>query len=340
MGKKEETIRNISGNILKTLFRHQKSSRTRISKSLKITPATITNMISYLVAENKVIETGDEVRDYIGSGRSRRLITVNSQYRHYIGIEINANGIYLAVTDTIGNLIKNSNIKITEYDSKKINEIIIQLVTETLEKFSYLEFGALGIAVPGHFDSKSGHIISNNVKWIYFDLAVIKESISIPIFLENNINCMAIGAYLFHPESSPEQFLFIHIGPGLFCSFFDSEHILQNKNFYIGEIGHTVVDLNGPSCECGKRGCLQTYISDTWLINNARFLFENVQGSIIKTLVEKPEDITLDVVYNAYRLGDGFIIEKIESGIDFLATSIANTLVIYDSKKFSLIASY
>ncbi|HEM4817188.1 TPA: ROK family protein, partial [Streptococcus suis] len=138
---------------------------------------------------------------------------------------------------------------------------------------------------------------------------------------------------LFHPESSPEQFLFIHIGPGLFCSFFDSEHILQNKNFYIGEIGHTVVDLNGPSCECGKRGCLQTYISDTWLINNARFLFENVQGSIIKTLVEKPEDITLDVVYNAYRLGDGFIIEKIESGIDFLATSIANTLVIYDSKK-------
>lgn len=53
MGKKEETIRNISGNILKTLFRHQKSSRTRISKSLKITPATITNMISYLVAEKK-----------------------------------------------------------------------------------------------------------------------------------------------------------------------------------------------------------------------------------------------------------------------------------------------
>lgn len=98
---------------------------------------------------------------------------------------------------------------------------------------------------------------------------------------------------------------------------FDSEHILQNKNFYIGEIGHTVVDLNGPSCECGKRGCLQTYISDTWLINNARFLFENVQGSIIKTLVEKPEDITLDVVYNAYRLGDGFIIEKLNQGLIF-----------------------
>ncbi|MDN2939736.1 ROK family protein, partial [Streptococcus suis] len=145
-----------------------------ISKSLKITPATITNMISYLVAEKKVIETGDEVRDYIGSGRSRRLITVNSQYRHYIGIEINANGIYLAVTDTIGNLITNSNIKITEYDSKQINEIIIQLVTETLDKFSYLEFGALGIAVPGHFDSKSGHIISNNVKW-YFNSYFSRE---------------------------------------------------------------------------------------------------------------------------------------------------------------------
>ncbi|ABP89179.1 Transcriptional regulator/sugar kinase [Streptococcus suis 05ZYH33] len=154
MGKKEETIRNISGNILKTLFRHQKSSRTRISKSLKITPATITNMISYLVAEKKVMETGDEVRDYMGSGRSRRLITVNSQYRHYIGIEINANGIYLAVTDTIGNLITNSNIEIAEYDSQQMNDIFIRLVTETLDKVSYLEFGALGIAVPGLLDSR------------------------------------------------------------------------------------------------------------------------------------------------------------------------------------------
>lgn len=80
MSKKEETLRLICGRILETLFRHQKSSRARISKTLGITPATVTHTISHLVSHQKVIETGDEIRDIQGSGRSRRLITINKHW--------------------------------------------------------------------------------------------------------------------------------------------------------------------------------------------------------------------------------------------------------------------
>lgn len=333
MSKQEETLRHTAGRILETIFRHKQTSRTLISKELGITPATVTHTLSYLLSIQKVIETGNHVRALKGSGRSRRLITLNKDYKYFIGIEINMKGIFLTSTDTLGNWTTENSHSITNYDSRNINSLLIELIQETIKSHPDKTCGGIGIAVPGHFDSESGTIISNNTKWKHFLLAEIQNKIPLPIFLENNINCMALSEYLFHSERSPEQFLFIHIGPGLFCSFFEKQHILKHKNFYIGEIGHTVVNPNGPTCECGKRGCLQTYISDSWLIESARFLFENAQNTVIKTLVTSPSELSLDTIYNAYLLGDNFIIDKIESGIQFLATSIANTLIIYDSKK-------
>lgn len=333
VGKQEETLRQTSGRILETIYRHKKASRTLISKELGLTPATVTNTLSHLLSIQKVIETGDEIRAVKGSGRSRRLITLNKDYKYFIGIEINMKGIFLTVTDGFGNWTTDNSHSLADYDLKNINSLLIQMLQETISHYPEKICGGIGIAVPGHFDSGTGRIVSNNKQWKYFQLTEIQNAISVPIFLENNINCMALSEYLFHSERSPEQFLFIHIGPGLFCSFFDKQHILSSKNFYIGEIGHTVVNPNGPTCECGKRGCLQTYISDSWLIQSASFLFENAQNTVIKTLVTSPSELSLDTIYNAYLLGDNFIIDKIEAGIEFLATSIANTLIIYDSQK-------
>lgn len=333
MSKKNETLRILSSKILEKIFRLEKCSRTHLSDSLGLTPATVTNTLTLLINDNRVIETGDEFRTLQGSGRSRRLIKINPEFHYFIGIEINTHGIFLVVTNTIGEIVPESKQSLHEYNIENINQVLIDMIQKTLQQFSHLSFGAIGVAVPAHFDEETGRIISNNKKWKHFLLSELKKTIDLPFYLENNIKCMALGEYLFYSHVSPDKYLFIHIGPGLFCSFFDAEHILSIKNFYIGEIGHTVVNPNGPSCECGKRGCLQTYISDTWLIQSAAFLLKNAQSTIIKTLVSKPEEITLDVIYNAYILGDPFIIEKIESGISYLATSIANTLIIYDSKK-------
>ena len=67
----------------------------------------------------------------------------------------------------------------------------------------------------------------------------------------------------------------------MFCSFSIKSLGVLNSNYYLGEIGHTVVDINGPKCECGKQGCLQTYISDSWLLKRARFLFDYSQNTTL-----------------------------------------------------------
>ena len=172
--------------------------------------------------------------------------------------------------------------------------------------------------------------------WKDFNLFEIKKYFSFPFIVENNIECMALGEYLFNPLNTPDKFLFFHVGHGLFCSFFDSANLGIKANYYIGEIGHTVVDINGPKCECGKKGCLQTYISESWLIKNAKFFFENSTNTILSNLVKNSEEISLQTIIAAYKLGDSYFKRNIELGIELLGTSISNTLIMRDADKIFL----
>ena len=196
-------------------------------------------------------------------------------------------------------------------------------------------FGA-GIAIPGHFDYDSQTIISNNPLWKAFNLKEISVYFPFPFIVNNNVECMSLGEYLFQAKNSPDKFLFYHIGHGLFCSFFNAEQLGIKNNYYIGEVGHTVVDINGPLCECGKRGCLQTYISESWLIKNARFLFHQSSSSIFRSLVDNAEAIDIDTVIKAYELGDPYFNTQIDLGIRLLSVSVANTLIIQDIDKIYL----
>ncbi len=326
-------MRYNTARVMEFIYRNKRVSRTKLANKLNITPAVTTNIVSTLIKEGKVFEPGNKIRVQEGSGRSRKLLSINENFAYLIGVEFNVKGIALITTDTIGNILSQEFLRMDDSTTENITSIIIDRIQKTLAQHPDKSCAGIGLAIPGHFDPTNQKLISNNKSWDHFNYQEIKKTFDIPLFIENNIESMALAEYLFDSQESPDQFLFLHNGPGIFCSFFNAKQINHKDNYYIGEIGHTIVDINGPICECGKRGCLQTYISDTWLIENAKFLFANSANTVLKSLVSTPEEITLDVVIDAYTLGDSFIIDKIESGIQFLAISISNTLIIYDSNK-------
>lgn len=333
MKKTSETYLQNRAKVLEFLYRARETSRIEISNETQLTPASITHIIADLIEENKVEETGDEIRDIKGSGRSRKLLTIHKSNRFFIGLEINMKGIFLSVTNAIGEVQSNYKIADSEYAIEEINETILSLIQKALNDYQKNRITYIGIAIPGHFDSDQHTIISNNMRWRYFNLKEINKKLSIPIVIENNIECMALSEYLFDSKNSPENFLFFHVGHGLFCSFFQGDKIERRENYYIGEIGHSVVDIHGPKCECGKKGCLQTYISDSWLLKNAQFLYRHSKTSIIRSLVDSPDKITLEVLAQGYKLQDNYLMTQIDSGLTFLATSIANTLILHDANK-------
>ena len=331
----EVYIQNVS-SVLEFIYRNPRTSRIEISQATGLTPAAVTNIVAELMNKDWIKETGDEVSFVNGSGRRRKVLTLNNSIGYLLGVEFNMKGIFVTITDILGNVISRDYKNINKYAINHINDEIINLIENSITKVDSSKILGAGIAIPAHFDLTSETIISNNDMWKDFNLFEIKKHFSFPFIVENNIECMALGEYLFNPLNTPDKFLFFHVGHGLFCSFFDSANIGIKANYYIGEIGHTVVDINGPKCECGKKGCLQTYISESWLIKNVKFFFENSTNTILSNLVKNSEEISLQTIIAAYKLGDSYFKRNIELGIELLGTSISNTLIMRDADKIFL----
>lgn len=333
---KSETYINNTSLVLEYIYRNPLTSRIEISRSTGLTPPSITHIVSNLLEKDWLVETGQETKEVEGSGRKRKILTLNKNIGYFIGIEINLKGIFISLTDILGTKIRSKSITSDKYNLKYINETIVNLlckITNSIDKSKV--FGA-GIAIPGHYNVFQKKIISNNPQWSFFNLNEINKHFPFKFVVENNIECMALGEYLFNPKYTPDKFLFYHVGYGIFCSFFNAEHLSFKKNHYIGEVGHSVVDIDGPLCECGKRGCLQTYISDSWLIKKAQYLFDHSNNTSLKSLVNKSEEIDLQTILDAYELGDTYLNKQIDSGLILLGTSIANTLILRDADKIYL----
>ncbi|MGL4372739.1 MAG: ROK family transcriptional regulator [Turicibacter sp.] len=322
--------------ILEYLYRNPYTSRIEISNATGITPATVTSTISHLLEQNVIFETGEETSNTIGSGRKRKVITLNKNFGFLIGVDFNLTGFFTTITDICGNTIECFSKPYHPTLVVNINQEIISLIKEVTTKYIKENIIGIGISIPGHFDITSQRIISNNDNWSNFNLSEIKKEFSFPMVAENNVKSMALSQYLFNPTQCPDKFSLLHVGYGLFHSFIDSHHFEPKQNYYLGEIGHTVVDINGPVCECGKRGCLQTYISQSWILQTAKYLFNHSTNTVLHSLVDREEEITLPVVFAAYNLGDRFLKQYLENGITLLGTSIANSLIMQDASKIFL----
>lgn len=335
--KKNNAYQQNLATTLEYLYRHPQTSRTDIAKHTGMTPATVTALIKDLSKQNIVHETGVEFTETSGSGRRRKMITFTKQTKLLVGgLEINARGLYLSITDLFGDIISQADIPLEAFDPQMINETIINLIAQTTTELDPNNILGFGIAVPGHYRSATGKILTNNPLWQHFNLFEIKKAVPYKFILKNNIDCMALGEYLFDPQNSPTQFNFLHVGLGIYNSFFNQTQLGLSKNPYIGETGHMIVELNGQPCECGKKGCLQTYISEKWLLKRAKKLFTTSRNTVLHSLVTEADELTLQDLITAYELGDEYIRWQFEKGIDLLVIAISNTLLIHPADKLYL----
>ena len=143
---------------------------------------------------------------------------------------------------------------------------------------------------------------------------------------------MAFGRYLFD-QTSPETFAFFHSGLGMFCAMIKDSRLFQGTNYYAGEIGHTIVNPEGKKCECGKRGCLQTYCSETWLLKYCKLLYESNASTVLTALKPSAEELTIEDISKAFSLGDTQVGNFILTALKYLGITISNLAIIMNPDK-------
>lgn len=324
--------------ILEYIFRNAPVSRATIAEQTDITPATVTTTIAELINEQIIVNLGEVEQSDNTPGRKRVLIDLNPNYAYAIGIEFNEKYVSFCITNLKGKVISESIFSTTYHEISNITEFIIENVEILMQKNEDIKdkLVGIGIGVPGKINNNNKELFADSDVWKCFFPEKIKQRFQLPVVMDNNVKCMAMGIYLFKPEQSPENFSFFHIGIGMYCSNVINGELFKGENYISGEIGHTIVKVDGKSCECGKNGCLNTYASERWLIKMAKILIENNASVILDKLVKDNEEVSIEHIITAYNLGDEVIREYILEALKYLSMTISNLSIIINTTKIFL----
>lgn len=166
-----------------------------------------------------------------------------------------------------------------------------------------------------------------NLNWgeIINFVDLMKKYYDLPVFITNDAKTAALGEMLFGNARGMKHFLVITIGTGLGSGIVAHGCLVYGYSGFAGEIGHTVVDPEGRPCKCGKKGCLETYVSGPGLVRTFLELLEKHQDNkLMKT--KKTDDITAEEVSRLAKEGDLVALEAFDKTARTLAIKLADAV--------------
>lgn len=337
MYKQKENRSPNRDRVLECIFRNPGISRKDTSDLTGITSATITAVVTELLREGILTELGEMEEDRGTIGRSRIALNVQPDYRYVVGVEFNYASLSGTVCDLRGN-IKYSVVLPHDPEKEYITEALIQLIQRCLDSGTVPvdQIAAIGVGVPGHMSRAGTGFVGSGHYWSDLDPGIIREAFSVPVVFENNVRCMAVAQSLNHPKEAPSNFALLHVGQGMHCAHIIDDELFIGTTYGCGEIAHTIAVLDGKRCECGKRGCLQTIITESALLENGRAIWEADPHSNLRSFAKGPEELTLRHLLEAYELGDPAVCRMLTLALRHLAVAALNVAVLMNPEKLFL----
>jgi glucokinase len=151
----------------------------------------------------------------------------------------------------------------------------------------------------------------------------------VPTFVDNDVNALALGEWTFGLGRGAPSCVVVAIGSALGAAIILDGRLVRGKNGYAGELGHVPVDLDGPVCPCGARGCLGPYLGGEYIAMEARRRVASEPSSLGAMAGGKPGGITAEMVFTAASAGDGLARSMVERACRALGAGLAvviNTL--------------
>ncbi len=248
-----------------------------------------------------------------------------------IGVDLGGTNISAAILDEQNNIVlKDKRKTLQDRGAIAVIDDIAGLVLELCEKVSVdiKEIGRVGIGCPGAIDDKNGVVLfAGNLKG--FDnlpiAALLKERLSIEVFVSNDANCAALGEFVAGAAIEYDSALLITIGTGIGGGFVEDGIIYTGSGLGGAEFGHITIVSGGEACTCGKKGCFECYCSATALIREAKkAALANTSSTLYKLYKENNEKMNGRIPFNAYKMGDPVAQKLIEDFIFYMGDGIVS----------------
>jgi N-acetylglucosamine repressor len=328
---KRGTSREINRQIALTLIRmNQPVSRADLSRLMETNRANVTFIVNELL-EEKMVREGDQGSEKV-RGRKPTFLYVNSNKSYAVAVDVRASRTFLMFTDSIGKQISDILSFPTETNPRKFVQILSENIKKNIPnsvKESHCE--GIGIVIPGMVNRKTGVVLNApTLGWRDINLLapIQNEFADVEIHLENSGKACALSQIWTKRSDFPltNDIVFVSVSDGVGVGVVINGELMRGKHNTAGEFAHTPLNIDGPSCFCGAKGCWESYISN--LATLSRYFGRSLTQKEPQTI--ENASFTIEDLITRARGGDAKAVTALHSTARYLGLGLASVINVID----------
>lgn len=308
-------IREYNRKAVLRLLRRNPMSRAQLARDTGLTRAATSLIADELLSEGILTELSPQSS---GRGRCAIPLAVCPDRYYALGVFLSRTGCCAGLCDFSGNLIRQQRLEL----SGDPVDAIVRTLEELLETVDRSNVVGIGVSSPGPLDTQQGRILNppRFDRWHGMEIGpILTQRMGIPTYLEHDACALALHQL---EQGSSRDFLFLLVNSGVGSGIVSNGRLLGGTGHFTGELGHTTIRFDGRRCECGNRGCLETYAAITNLLEGSRFsswkeLIDDADSEDARQLLDREGEylaagvinlmnlIPLDTIYLAGDVGYG-----------------------------------
>ena len=244
-------------------------SRTELVDATGLSAQTVTNITRWLLDEGLIEEAG---RTISGPGKPRVTLRVVPRSRMAVGVHLDPTTLTVVLLDVAGEVVARRVARTPSGDPMQVVGAMHDAVGQVLSGIDRSLVAGIGVATPGPIDAERGTIIEPP-KLHAWHRVPLRDELSarcgMPVSLEKDTTAAAAGELWTGPHTSDASFLFVYLGTGVGCALAIDAEVFSGVSGNVGEVGHIIVDPDGPACACGRRGCVEVVCTPQAIVERA-----------------------------------------------------------------------
>ncbi|KPJ63124.1 MAG: hypothetical protein AMS15_01600 [Planctomycetes bacterium DG_23] len=324
--------------IILLIRRVGRTTRPIIGNILSISPPTVSSIIRDLVKEKWVVADG--YKESVG-GRRAALFKLNPKLAYSVGLEMSLSTIAGVLIDLEGRIFARHTATTEVVDDwPRMRDHLLSTVETLLSAAKGAKVAGIGLGISGILD-RENKVLSKFPQfesWVNLPVGnLLQEEFGLNVLLENNVTAAALAELKYGRGREADNFLYMHMGKAIGLGIVINGEVYKGATGAAGELGHIIIDPDGPICYCGNYGCLESVASPLALVKQAIGAIEKgVESKITSKVKGKLSKVTIRDIFEAAAESDRLASNIVEKAGEYTGLAVANLANLFNPQMFVL----
>ncbi len=266
----QQLLKRINRSVLLRLMQqHSGLSRARMAAQSGLTKSTVSVLVRELLDEQWLVEASPPVSGD-GLGRPSTPLQLNAEGRVLIGMEVAVECLRIVCVSLTGEVFSEHEVPLHGADPQAVCTQATALLKPLCADLAarHITISGVGVCLPGAVHDSTGLVhFAPNLGWRNLDfLGMVRSALATAgiacgtLYVQNDADAAALGEYEFGAGAKDDPLIFINCDVGVGAGIVLNDRLFTGARGAAGEIGHTILQIDGPVCSCGRHGCAEAFI--------------------------------------------------------------------------------